>query len=249
MQVHYVSQTCRPSDPYLFRPFHISIKVPRNHMQGLCQLDQYCNCSRSDILHPLSCKLVSSDANIYAGITVQLMHCFIIILVIPLSLLHPSNCQVRQLLTQYSRRGTMPPHKEQPNMPFRCTETTTRAPADWASIETVIDQMFWILCHVNLSHQLHISTLESQWLMCCFIIISVIPLPVLLPPSNYQVRLPTQHSRRGTMPPHHWCAQTLYFVWNRALRYPHKTYQIWHKLASHFFLCFLSMPCQPTEIM
>lgn len=45
-------------------------------------------------------------------------------------------------------------HEEQPYTPTGCPETTARALADGASVESVVNQMLEILCHSHLTHEL-----------------------------------------------------------------------------------------------
>jgi len=47
----------------------------------------------------------------------------------------------KEVAQQALKKGNNSMHKKQPNTPFRCPETRTRALANWTSIETIVDKM------------------------------------------------------------------------------------------------------------
>ena len=63
-------------------------------------------------------------------------------------------------------------HKKHPNSPSRSPESTSRTLANRSSIESVVDDMFEIFTHTNLSHQLIFVTIHSSKLahMCKYVL-------------------------------------------------------------------------------
>ena len=58
-----------------------------------------------------------------------------------------------KMTNHLSRRGKIP-HEEQPDTPPRRPEAASRTFADWTGVEAVVDQVFEVLRHAHLPHEL-----------------------------------------------------------------------------------------------